>query len=156
MKKLLSLVSLIACIIMTACSEEESPLLFSVESNSNPKNVVMEYYSPDPSCVPKMYWIDANGCASELTIKCTNANSIFIEDHEGKMSEEYLCPDGFWKAEIVNSNTITFTLTEIDSDQYLDMSGFNVVSQTKKGLIRTGIYVRRLPTTSPVNSNFRD
>ena len=49
MKKLLIIFSFITCIIMTACSEEESPLLFSVESVSNPENVIMEYYSPDPS-----------------------------------------------------------------------------------------------------------
>lgn len=150
MKKLFIIFSFIACVILTACSEEDSPLLFSVESVSNPENVIMEYYSPDPSCVPKMYWVDANSCASEINIKCTNANSIFIEDHEGKISEEYLCPDGFWKAEIVNSNTILFTFAEIDSDLYLDQAGFNVVSQTKKGMIKTGIYVKRLPTTSPV------
>ena len=144
------ILSLIACNIMTACGEEDSPLLFSVESISNPENVIMEYYSPDPSCVSKMYWIDANSCASAISIKCTNANLIFIEDHEGMMSEEYFCSEAFWKAEIVNSNTITFTFAEIDSDSYLDQAGFNVVSQTKKGLIRTGIYVKRLPTLSPV------
>lgn len=150
MKKLLIIFSFITCIIMTACSEEDSPLLFSVESVSNPENVIMEYYSPDPLCVSKMYWIDANSCASEIKIKCTNANSIFIENHEGKISEEYICSGGFWKAEIVNSNTITFTFAVIDSDSYLDQTGFNVVSQTNKGMVRTGIYVKRLPTTSPV------
>ncbi|MDE7408569.1 MAG: hypothetical protein K2N09_00945 [Muribaculaceae bacterium] len=150
MKQLLIIISFIACVIMTACSEKESPLLFSVESISNPENVIMEYYSPDPSCVSKMYWIDANSCASEINIKCTNANSIFIEDHEGKILEEYICSGGFWKAEIVNSNTITFTFDEVDSDLYLDQAGFNVVSQTKKGMVKTGIYVKRLPTTSHV------
>ena len=114
MKKLLIIFSFITCIIMTACSEEDSPLLFSVESVSNPENV------------------------------------IFIENHEGKISEEYICSGGFWKAEIVNSNTITFTFAVIDSDSYLDQAGFNVVSQTNKGMVRTGIYVKRLPTTSPV------
>ena len=49
--------SFITCIIMTACSEEDSPLLFSVESVSNPENVIMEYYSPEPSYVSKRYWI---------------------------------------------------------------------------------------------------
>ncbi|MDE7397706.1 MAG: hypothetical protein K2M98_08275 [Muribaculum sp.] len=150
MNKLLILFSFIACIIMTACEEEDSPLLFSVESISNPENVKLEYYSPDPSCVSKMYWIDANSCASEINIKCTNANSIFIEDHEGKISEEYLCQSGLWKAKIVNSNTITFTFEDIDSDLYFDQVGFNVVSQTKKGMVRAGINVKRLPTTSPV------
>ena len=116
MKKFLFIIMVIGCIMMTACSEKESPLLFSVESISNHDNVKMEYYSPDPSCVSKMYYIDANSCASEITIKCTNANSIFIEDHEGKILEEYLCSNGFWKAEIVNSNTIIFTLDEIDKD----------------------------------------
>ncbi len=47
----------ISCLIVTACSEEDSPLMFSVESISNPENVRMEYYSPDPCCISKMYWI---------------------------------------------------------------------------------------------------
>ncbi len=153
MKKLLILFSFIAYII-TACSEEDSQLMFSVENISNPENIKLEYYSPDPTCVSKMYWIYANRNASEINIKCTNANSIFIEDHEGKRLEQYLCSDGFWKAEIINSNTITFTCEEIDSDLYSDQVGFNVVSQTKKGMVRTGIYVKRLPISTPLNSNF--
>lgn len=150
MKKLLIIFSFIACII-TSCSEEDSKLMFSVENISNPENIKLEYYSPDPSCVSKMYWIYTNSCASQINIRCTNANSILIENHEGKISEQYLCSDGFWKAEIVNSNTIAFTLEEINCDLYLDQVGFNV-SQTKKGIVRTGIYVKRLPTTSPVES----
>lgn len=135
---------------MTACSEKESPLLFSVVHISNSNNVRMEYYSPDPCCVSKMYWIDANSNSSEITIKCTNENSIFIEDHEGKISEEYICSSGYWKAKIINSNTIIFTFEEINSDSvedpYYDRVGFNLVSQTKKGMVRTGIYVNRIST----------
>ena len=95
MKILALIFMIIGGLIMTACSEKESPLLFSVENISNYGNVKMEYYSPDPSCVSKMYWIYANSCASEITIKCTNSNSIFIEDHEGKILEEYICSNGF-------------------------------------------------------------
>lgn len=147
MKHLTTLLLFIASLFMTACSEEESPLLFSVENISNPENVKIEYYSPDPSCVSKIYWIDANINASEITIKCTNANSIFIEDSGGNLSEKYICSRGLWKAEIVNSNTITFTIDEIKKDMvdesYSSCIGFNVVSQTKKGTARTGIYVKR-------------
>lgn len=148
MKKFSAICLFIAGLILAACSEEESALLFTVESNSEPENVKMEYYSPDPSCVAKMYWIDANSCASTISIKCTNANDISIENHEGKVSEGYLCTSGLWRAEVVNSNTITFTFEEVCNEPedapYIDSMGFNVVAQTDKGTVRTGIYVNRL------------
>ena len=147
MKNLIFILAGIASLLLfTSCEEEDSPLLFSEEYVSSPENVKMEYYSPDPCCVSKMYWIEANSCASELLIKCTNANSIFIENHENSISEEYSCSKGQWKAEVNNSNTITFRFEELDhdlEDTPLINVGFNVVSQTKKGLIRTSINVMR-------------
>ncbi|MDE6265103.1 MAG: hypothetical protein K2M11_08160 [Paramuribaculum sp.] len=156
MKKL---VLLFACLIpllaFTACEEKDSPLRFSQEEISNPKDVKLEYYSPDPSCVAKMYWITANSCASKISLRCTNANSIAIENHEGKILEEYTSAQGQWKAELVSSNTITFTFNEIDGnsidESYSTSEGFNVISQTKKGVVRANIGVTRLTkSTDPI------
>ncbi len=147
MKKLLLIILITAGFIMTACSEEESHLSFKEENISNPDNVKMKHYSPDPSCVAKMYRIEANSSASEITLKCTNASTIFIEKYEGNLSEEFICLNGLWKAVIVNSNSITFTFEELDgftADEYpLNYVGFNVVSQTKKGMVRSSISVLR-------------
>ena len=156
MKKLILLfASLIPLLAFTACEEKDSPLRFSQEDISDSENVKLEYYSPDPTCVAKMYYITANSCASRISIKCTNANSISIENHEGKILEEYTSAQGQWKAELVNSNTITFTFNEIDpnsiDESYYASEGFNVISQTKKGVVRTNISVMRLTkSTDPI------
>ena len=148
MKKLIALFSILFSLMsLVSCEEKDSPLLFAEEYVSNPANVKLEYYSPDPCCVSKMYWIKTNNRASKITIKCTNANSIFIENHEGNHSEEYISNEGQWKAEVVNSNTITITFDEFvySPEDPIYIGGLNVASQTKKGLVGTSISVTRFP-----------
>lgn len=153
MKKALSLfVYMVAMLSLASCEEEDAPILLSEVSNSNPENVSFKYYSPDQCCVGKMYWITANSQASELTVKCTNADAIFIKDTSGKTSEEYTSSNGQWKAVLVNPNTITFTFAEYQDDSedgyYTRDDGFNVIAQTKKGTVQTSIAISRLTKTS--------
>ncbi len=158
-KTLFRLFSIICLLSFTSCSEEESPLLFSVEYISNPENVNIEYFSPDPKCVSKQYYIDANNCNSEISIKCINSSPVYIEDSKGRRSKRYISADGQWKAESVDSNTITFTFNDVDEtlieDEYgYAYGGIMVVSYTNDGKLTTCISVSRLlraPETTPVS-----
>lgn len=156
MKKFLFIL-LLSVIALSSCSgeEKELPLLFSTENISDPENITIDYYTPDPSCLPKMYWIKANNCASEITIKCTNANSIFIENSNGAISEEFSWSEAQWKAVVINSNTITISLEELynrsEEAPAIISAGFNVVSQTKQGDLNTSINVIRYTKGFPTH-----
>ncbi|MDE5837892.1 MAG: hypothetical protein K2H39_02445, partial [Paramuribaculum sp.] len=102
-------------------------------------------------CIPKAYYITSNSRASELTIRCTNANSLFINDNIA--NQEYVCTEGHWWAEIANSNTLIFHFEEIEDNPDEEIAplygGVEICSQTKKGVVKTYITVIRL--TKPVN-----
>lgn len=137
----------------TSCEEEESQLRFVTESVSDSDNVKIEYYSPDPCCVPKMYYITANNCASNLTIRCSNASSILFENRGGELSEEYACPEGRWKATLHDSNVITVSFDEVGSEASEEFGpmvivGFNVVSTGQNGSDRAQMSVMRLLSES--------
>ena len=51
-----------------------------MENIEDSENVKLDYYV-DPHCIPKAYYITSNSCASEITIRCTNANSLFIDEN---------------------------------------------------------------------------
>lgn len=140
------LLGIMFMVSFAACEEEDSPLLFTQEEISDPDNVKLEYYSPDPCCVSKEYHISANSNASELTIRCTNANSIFITNRDGGHLQEFTSADGKWKATLVDENVITFAFDEIWDDKAefpVIYQSLKIVSQTKKGEVSTYIQVRR-------------
>lgn len=148
-KSFILLICLLSLLSFTSCKEEESPLLFSEVSVSNPEDIKMEYYSPDPCCVAKSYWITANTNASKITIKCTNANFLLFQNHKGETMDEYSSTKAKWTAKVENSNYITLTLYKITDysaeEAYLFSEGFNVVAKTKDGLVSTGITLFRHP-----------
>lgn len=154
-KAILLLIGIISLLYCTSCEEKDAKLSLSAENISNPENVRMDYTSPDPHCIPMRYEVTANSCASEISIKCTNANSILIENHNGKTVEDYSYYRGHWTAKIVNSNTITITFSEIDAT-HADKSGcvrdeFNVVSLTPDGKLSACVaIVRFTDSTAPI------
>lgn len=81
MKKYFVLIlSILLVTTLCGCEEEDSPLLFTTIENTSPQNVKIDYYSPDPCCVPRSYTITTNRFAGELTIKCSNSPSIYFAE----------------------------------------------------------------------------
>lgn len=149
MKKLIFFfLSFLSLIAFVSCEEEEAPLRFSTENISNTNDVKLEYYSPDPHCIGKMYYLVAYGNSSEITLVCTNGNSIFLNDNQTRVTS----PDGLWAAEVVSSNSVTIRFAEADKNlpddaekviyEFLRVSGM-----TKKGLESTSIHVDRVLVT---------
>lgn len=170
MNKYLSMVvSVFFALAFTACEEDDADLMFSVETISDSNNVKVEYYSPDPSCVPKMYHIVTNRLSSELTIKCTNADNItignipdyddnfFTDPVEGNEDADktYTSTTYNWTATLTDSNTIRFVFEEITGTNTTEsyfIDDFLVVSaRTKKGNVSTSIQVTRIiESTKPL------
>lgn len=142
--------------IFCGCEEEEAQLRFSKESVSDPSNVKIEYYSPDPLHCPKQYSIYANSAASELVLKCTNAKSIYLTYWP---NDRYRCAEGYWTATLVDNRTIKITFDEVDdnlefdSDDSTFSSDYLIVqSQTKKETLRDYIEIcRSLKSRDPIN-----
>lgn len=157
MNKLLWLVA--GIVVMLACNscdkDEELQLRFSVENNSSPENLRVEYSSPDPSCLPMSYQIIANSCESEVTLRCTNADSITIEGY-GFSGDDFTCTTGGWNARVVDGSAVTIFFDEIALNQYeeigADYSRLNLVGQTKKGPVTARVIVcRYINSIYPVN-----
>ena len=141
MKKLLSILLPIIAILFTGCEEDDSPILFSTEIISNPDNVKIEYYSPDPCCVPRGYTITANSNQSEISIKCTNFSRINLEKCD--------CEDGTeLTAKLIDSNTVVVSFNEIapnNEQEISTKSGYIEVSAIgKKDKVSTCISVLRI------------
>lgn len=130
---------------LASCEEEDSPLLFEVVSVSNPQDVQMEYYSPDPSCVEKMYWITANATECELTIKCTNAGSVSVINKYGRFVKEYKNNDSEWTAKVVDPITIRITFHKLEDLEEMESirSYLSVGTTTKTGEIKTQLSIDR-------------
>ena len=146
MKKLLCRIILpLFLFIFNSCEIEESPILFSVENISNPENVKVDYFSPDPSCVEKSYTIWADEKESVVTLKCTNADPIFFNKY-GSTNMEYNSVYGHWSAKLVDSTTIIFSFEAVEnfnSDEAFIGDGLKIFAQDKKGIISTYISVIR-------------
>lgn len=145
MKKLLLLLLPILGILFCGCEEEEADLRFSKVSVSDPTNVKIEYYSVDPLHCSKSYFITANSCVSELTIKCTNAQSISLAH---ATNNRFYCEGGRWTATLVDSKTIKIVFDEITDDVELDLGGSRdwlvVQHSSAKEFLKESICVDRL------------
>lgn len=136
----------------TSCEEDDSPILFAVEYNSNPGNTTLEYYSVDPSCQPKSYFITTGHMESAITLKCTNQTAIWLGSYSGKSSESdkrYTSEAGLWTASITDDNMIEFHFTPIPTtsgtDSGVQFEWLPVYASSKKGIVRTDIAVLRVP-----------
>lgn len=151
--KIICLPIVIVLLLMsTSCEEDDSPILFAVEYNSNPGNTTLEYYSADPSCQPKSYFITTGYTESEITIKCTNQAAIWLEAYSADSSEsdkQYTSEAGLWTASITDGNMIEFHFMPIPTTSGTD-SGvlfevLPVYATSKNGLVKTDITVLRFP-----------
>ena len=137
MKKFLNILLPIIAILFTGCEEDDSPILFSTENISNPDNVKIEYFSPDPSCLPRMYRITANSNESEISIRCTNFSQIALEKCD--------CEEGAdWTAKLIDSNTIVVSFNEIETDNDQETS-------TKSGYIEVSAIGKNNKVTTSIN-----
>ena len=116
MKKLTLFLLPLLVFAFCSCEEEEAELRFSTVSNSNPNTVRVRYESPDPMHCPKMYTIETNREASELILKCKDANNIYIANTEAESPSFYHCDGGHWSAEIISSNKVKITLEKYELD----------------------------------------
>lgn len=163
MKKSIILFALtIIALAISGCEEDETPLKFSTVSVDNPDNVKVEYFSPDPCCRPKSYWITTNDRASQLTLKCANSSSIYISHRadEGSSSStgtSFTSYRGKWSAKVIDSNKITFTFDEIDDETPFEYEIINdyitIYTKVKGETVNVTIDIRRiLKYSGPINS----
>lgn len=122
MKKYFVLIlSIILVTTLCGCEEEDSPLLFTTIENTSPQNVKIDYYSPDPSCVPRSYTITTNRFAGELTIKCSNSPNIYFAEIGDNSRAKYgvtssgevdintlVFDDGNWFVSLIDNNHLKF------------------------------------------------
>ena len=132
-QKLKSFLMIATCIssllIFSSCKDDEDEtsreLLFTVETNTNPGSVSVDYTNPDPGHAPNYYAIYTNHEKSELILKCTNSNDIYIKQILSAQIEPQFSNDQFinsecgWTMTVVNGNElkIEFEEMEIDPDQ---------------------------------------
>jgi hypothetical protein len=101
---------------LAGCEEEDAALTFTVEHNSNPEAIQVEYYSPDPSCVPKYYYIVVDKQGGELELRCTNFQSIGIDAQQPQPNEN--CAYNF----SVTGNLLRLHFDEIASGENREYS----------------------------------
>ncbi|MDE6303629.1 MAG: hypothetical protein K2M01_02280 [Paramuribaculum sp.] len=122
MKKFLLPFMFMACLLMVSCSNEDTPenkVLFETVECSSPANILLDYYSPDPHCVPPMYWISVNNQESELIIKCTTASDIVVDllkdfNEENVNNLPVPVAEGEWSLEKIDSNTLKFKFNKVN------------------------------------------
>ena len=115
MKRTLYTLLFALSLALTSCGgDKDSEILFSVETNSNPDNITLEYYSPDPSCVGKIYHLVVGKQSSgDIVLNCTNLTGIYI-------------PEKFTPAEdcaytvTAKDNTLTLHFNPCKSDMTLE------------------------------------
>lgn len=131
--------SLLCAFVLTSCEEEESPIRF----DTTQKGVKVEYYSPDPSCFEKVYFITADVNKGDVVMRCNTHSEISILGREGdafeldgdlecvKRGEKYISKAGYWSVELVEKNALEFVFEEVpdDADQ-TELRSFNSVVVT--------------------------
>ncbi|MDE6287913.1 MAG: hypothetical protein K2M00_03905 [Muribaculaceae bacterium] len=136
--------------------DEFELLTFSVENIINSENVKIEYYSPDPGCgIRKIYWITANNKAGEITLKCTNAEKLYIV-RGYSYSENFTAEKEYWSVKVVDSNTVTFSFDEIGDNKiepsYPGVGDITILSKSNDGEKKEFFYVRRFDTDTPLSN----
>lgn len=156
MKKVFySIVLLLFALVVNSCKEEETPIYFVVKNTYNSENVFMDYFSPDPSCIEKSYYIYANSNSSEIIIQCTNYEQIFLTSLNSPL-KEYESYLGGWKAKLIDEKTILFAFNGIEQngENQEPVSGdFLIIkAQDKNANVSTSISVIRfMKSSEPLN-----
>lgn len=120
-KKYLSVLMLtLLAVTIAGCkdSEEKTPLLLLEKANTSPEDLRLEYYTPDPSCIPKSYYIYANLKGGELTLEPVNSSTLSfgviprIGDSNGVRVDDtkWVSRNGKWTATLTDGKTLKFGL----------------------------------------------
>lgn len=154
---------------LCGCEEEDSPLLFTTIENTSPQNVIIDYYSPDPCCVPRSYTITTNRFAGELTIKCSNSPSIYFAEIGDNSRAKYgvtsygevdintlVFDDGNWYVSLIDNNHLKFVFRETpvnpDLDFVMENDYVKICAKSKNKVLETNISVwRELNRDEPIN-----
>ena len=163
------LFSILFVTALCGCEEEDSPLLFTTIENTSPKNVKIDYYSPDPSCLPRSYTITTNRFAGELIIECSNAPSIYFAEIGNNSRAKYgvsdsgevdintlVFDDGKWYVTLIDNNQLKFVFRETpvnpDLDFVLENDFVKICAKSKNKVLETNISVwRQLNLDEPIN-----
>ena len=146
-QKLILFLMITTCIssllIFSSCKDDEDEtsreLLFTVETNTNPGSVSVDYTNPDPGHAPNYYAIYTNNEKSELILNCTNSDDIYIEQILSALIEPEFSDDQYinsqcgWTISVVNGNElkIEFEEMEINPDQSPFTAGTTIVVCSK-------------------------
>lgn len=166
MRHILISALIIAAAALTGCDEPIAPghrdaaITFTVDTNTAPESVRLSYYSPDPSCVGKMYEIMAGPEGGRLVITCNNRDSIFIQGREGsgfildgdlqciEPGRRYVSQAGQWTVSAPDRRTLCFDFAEAspepDSDTWGSSNTLIIAAETSAGRVSTAFYVVRL------------
>lgn len=123
-KKYLSVLMLtLLAVTITGCkdSEEKTPLLLLEKANTSPEDLRLEYYTPDPSCIPKSYYIYANLKGGELTLEPVNSSTLSfgviprIGDSNGVRVDDtkWVSRNGKWTATLTDGKTLKFVFDPV-------------------------------------------
>lgn len=129
-QKLKSFLMIATCIssllIFSSCKDDDvktsRELLFTVETNTNPESVSVNYTNPDPGHAPNYYSIYTNSEKSELIFKCTNSNDIYIEQILSAPIDPQFSVDQYvnsqcgWTITVVNGNELKIEFEEMEID----------------------------------------
>ena len=142
------LLVLLCVSIFSSCKEEEAHLQFSVELNSNPGAIKIDYSSPDPLHVEKEYRISTDNAAGVLTLVCDNASSLYFDSgNNSKDSSYYVNETTGWSAEITDGKLIKFIFNEMDLNPDLTLNDLSTIlivyGNTGKKVELTRIHVYR-------------
>ena len=102
-------------------SEEKTPLLLLEKANTSPEDLRLEYYTPDPSCIPKSYYIYANLKGGELTLEPVNSLTLSfgviprIGDSNGVRVDDtkWVSRNGKWTATLTDGKTLKFVFDPV-------------------------------------------
>lgn len=100
---------------------EKTPLLFIEKTNTASENIRMTYFTPDPSCLPKQYYIYADLKGGELTIESANSPTLSfgviprIGDKNGVRVDdsEWVSKSGKWHATLTDGKTLKFVFDPV-------------------------------------------
>lgn len=163
------LFSILFVTALCGCEEEDSPLLFTTIENTSPQNVKIDYSSPDPSCVPRSYTITTNRFSGELTIKCSNATTIYFGEIGNNSRAKYgvtaygevdintlVFDDGNWYVSLIDNNHLKFVFRETpvnpDLDFVMETDFVKICARSKDKVLETNIEVwRQLNLNEPIN-----
>lgn len=122
------LLVLLCVSIFSSCKEEEAHLQFSVELNSNPGAIKIDYSSPDPLHVEKEYRISTDNAAGVLTLVCDNASSLYFDSgNNSEDSSYYVNETTGWSAEITDGKLIKFIFNETDLNPDLTLNDLSTI-----------------------------